>query len=564
MKNRYVIFVPALLAAAFTLLFLPASAQSRAVSREHSATGREPRAVTGAEVTVIMEMYTYPSSVSLEGEYVAGMLFGGSASYMWSEASGVVQVPGTGNGISETGMVGGSFSNGAVLYNGNNVETAGRWDPATQGWIFLGMNPAVPQTFSTDYNTGWDITADGTTVVGMQWYPNYDYSAFKWTQSGGYEMIGTGVGQGSRASGISADGSVVFGWAQVPSTSRSPVIWYNGQVIFIDDGQAGEAFGASTTGNYVTGTIGNSGFRWSPQGTITFSNTLVTGTITPTTVLNNGTVLGYIVTSWPPVPTARLAFVRDSLGILMTFNDYAEARGLEDAQQWIFYSINDATEDGNTLLGAGVTPQGQAVTFLIKFTPDVPVFTVNPQQISFGEITVDLQSDFHDLIISNTGTGTLQVNAVGLTGTNASRFVLQDNNTYPQLLGQGDSMEVSVAFAPLSATEHLAAVQMTTSLGNFQVPLSGTGIYGVGIAEEQEPAFRVYPVPAKNNLALTCRGGLEQIRIFNYTGQLQYSRSCSGEKNRIIVVDDFPVGLYRIHCTEADGSSHAASVIILH
>jgi hypothetical protein len=519
----------------------------------------KPGMVNSAEVTIITSSYTYPCAISAGGDYVVGVPFGGGASYFWSIATGFLQFPGSVNGVSDNGLACGSYYNSSLQYNGNDVQTAGTWDPATSQWTFPGMNPAVPQLFSTDYNAGWDITADGTTIVGMQWFQNFSYSAFKWTQANGYQMIGTGVGQGSRASGISSDGSVIFGWAAVPAASRTPVIWYNSQVYFINNNEYGEAFGASTTGNYVTGELGNSGFLWTPQNTTTFTNTLNSGALSPTTVLNNGTVFGYTYT----VPTSRRAFAKDLQGNMITFNDYAEARGLEDAQQWIFYSINDASADGNKLVGAGKTPQGLPVTFLIEFIEDLPVFAVTPQRIDFGEILVGMQSAFQKLVIKNAGTGNLLLNSLALGGSNVSHFMLQDTNTYPISLGQGDSAMVSVAFSPSSNGLKQAQLDIMTNTGNYQVPLTGTGVYGVGITEPQINTVSVFPVPANELIQVAYPGGLKNIKLFNGSGQLKYEQSYDGTSPITFNVKVYSNGIYRLQCTGSDGTKHTVSVVII-
>jgi hypothetical protein len=141
-------------------------------------------------VTILLNSYTYPTAISSDGTYVIGSPFGGGATYFWSAGTGIVNFAGDCFGVSDGGTVSGTYSNSSVLYNGNNVNTAGIWNHTNSTWTFLGMNPAVPNLFSTDYNVGYDITSDGSTVVGMQWYPNYSVSAFKWTQSGGYQMRG--------------------------------------------------------------------------------------------------------------------------------------------------------------------------------------------------------------------------------------------------------------------------------------------------------------------------------------------------------------------------------------
>ncbi|MEI6899560.1 MAG: choice-of-anchor D domain-containing protein [Bacteroidota bacterium] len=509
-------------------------------------------------VTILLNSYTYPTAISSDGTHVIGSPFGGGATYFWSAGAGIVNFAGDCYGVSDGGTVSGTYSNSSVLYNGNNVNTAGTWNHSNSTWTFLGMNPAVPNLFSTDYNVGYDITSDGSTVVGMQWYPNYSVSAFKWTQSGGYQMIGSGVGSESRANGISANGSVVCGWAQVGSVNRTPVIWYNSQVIFINNGLYGEAFGASTTGNYVTGSIDNEGFIWSPQGTVLFSNTLNSSSISPTSVTNDGTVFGYTNSN----PALRRAFARDPQGNLMLFNDYAAARGLPDAQLWTFYSINDVSADGLKVVGAGKNPAGASVTFLMEFIPEIPIFFITPSSLNFGEIPVGSQSAFSELKITNSGAGTLVIDSVKLSGGNSSHYILNDTNSYPLYLNVGDTSGLSVAFKPTSMGLKLASLQLFTNTGNQQVPLSGTGGYGIGIFEQKAGFIQVYPVPANDVIHVSSTRELESIRIYNDCGQLVYSGSGLGSSIVTIEVTDFKEGSYLLICKGRDGIIFRNSVIV--
>lgn len=324
-------------------------------------------------VTVLVNQYVFPYHMSNNGQHIIISAFGGGSAY-WSQATGLISFPGTAYGVSENALVGGYFNNPNLLYNGNPVQTAGFWTLATQQWTFLGMHPQAT-VFSSDYSSGWGISGDGITVVGMQYMSSYtNYKAFTWTQQGGYDLIGNTHTQGSRASGISTNGSIVYGWAQSGGLSRSPVIWHNGQMIFIDNTQGGEGFGASANGQFATGTLGGLGFLWSPNAPlVTFPNSINSGAMSPTCVTNDGTIFGFNNTAWPPIPTGRRAFARDNQGNMTTFNTYAESRGLPNAQAWTFYSINHVTPDGNKFIGAGITPQGQTISFLMEFPPLVTV-----------------------------------------------------------------------------------------------------------------------------------------------------------------------------------------------
>jgi len=359
-------------------------------------------------ISVMISEYTFPYDISENGQYVAISPFG-SGGMLWSEDNGLVIIQGeehTVQAVSETGIVSGTNRNPDYSVDDLNVQMAGFWNPQTQAWTYLGINPAAGEPIYSDYNSSWGMTADGQVTVGMQYLPGYNYKAFKWTVAGGYEMIGDLIAVNNRPNGISNDGSVVFGWADLPAASRSPIIWYNNEVIQIAPTEYGEASAASADGQFVAGYAGSEAFIWTPQnGTTFFANTLNSGGISPVAVMNDGTVVGYTAEGWPPFPDTRRAFARLITGELMTFNDYALSRGMANAPDWLFYSVNGVTPDGNKFIGAGITPEGQTVSFLLDFGAEIPSIVISPA--SLVQALNNGGTATQTLTIQNTGTGTL-------------------------------------------------------------------------------------------------------------------------------------------------------------
>lgn len=360
-------------------------------------------------LTIIYQEYTYPTAISADGRHVSGSQFGGLNSYLWTQFSGTIDFSGEAMDVADNGLVFGTY-NTEFTYEGLEVGTAGTWDRNTQQWQFLGMNPEVPEFFGSFYNTGYGITADGSTMVGMQWYADWSVKAFKWTQEDGYEMIGASIPYNSRANGISANGSVIYGWAE-PNWIRTAVIWFNDEIIYIDETQYGEASGSSASGNYVTGGIGSDGFIWSPtEGITLFQNTLNSGILSPSKVLDNGTIFGYTSEGFPPTPDTRRAFVRHPDGTMETFNEYVQSRGWFEASDWIFFSVNDVTPDGNKFIGAAELPTGQWISFMLDLQPDIPTIEVNPLTIT--ENLYVGQTSTQTIEIANVGDGFLLYNAL--------------------------------------------------------------------------------------------------------------------------------------------------------
>ena len=68
-------------------------------------------------------------------------------------------------------------------------------------------------TLGGDESWAYGVSADGSVVVGWARNAAGRSRAFRWTEAGGMQDLGTLGGNSSWALGVSADGSVVVGWA---------------------------------------------------------------------------------------------------------------------------------------------------------------------------------------------------------------------------------------------------------------------------------------------------------------------------------------------------------------
>jgi hypothetical protein len=246
----------------------------------------------------------------------------------------------------------------------------------------------------------------------------------------------------------------------------------------------------------------------------------------------------------------------------MTFNDYAEARGLENAQQWTFYSINDVTADGNKFLGAGKNPAGQNVTFIMEFPVLAPLISANPQSIDFGTHPAGTTSPFNDIVIKNIGGGLLELSGVTLGGLNTTQFILQDLNTYPVNLAFGDSIIVSAAFKPTATGNWQASVDISGPSASLQIPLTGTASPGVGFGENPAAQFTCHPNPASDILQISCPEEIKMIRVFNSLGQTVAEKPGMGSDRVNLTVKNLPGGYYHLICISASDRRYTQPVVV--
>jgi hypothetical protein len=543
-----------------------------------------------ATLTVLVNDYLFPYDISTNGDYIAISGFGEGGSFYWSEDEGLIPVTGTTYGISDNGLITGTYENPDYQYQGSNVNTAGNWSSASNAWTFLGINPNHPDITQPDYNSSWGIDAAGETVVGMQYYNGFNYTTFKWTSTGGYEMIGDPASQGSRPNGISRVGDVVYGWADINNTSRSPIIWANGTFNYIDPNNYGEAFAASYDGTYVTGTIGENVFIWENGGeTITFSNSLNTGVISPTCIMEDATVMGYTNESWPPFPDSRRAFVRHPDGSMETFNDYAETRGMADAQSWIFYSINDVTPDGNKFIGAGQDPFGNWATFLLDFGGATVTYALdleaNPTNggtvLGSGNyetgtmVTISASpangfnfinwTDESQSVISEAAEFDFEMpeNDVLLTANFELITYALTLNINPDNAGDvtgagnytaGETVTIEAVpttdFAFVNWTDGNEAIVSEEATYSFTMPandymLTANFTTTVGVATEQMLLKKPYPNPTSAYLNLELNQKAEYIKITNSLGQVVFENN-SPDLKQNIDVSNYNSGIYQL------------------
>ena len=137
------------------------------------------------------------------------------------------------------------------------------------------------------------------------------------------------------------------------------------------------------------------------------------------------------------------------------------------------------TEGGirtNTLVVDDDSP-GNPHTIQLTGLALVAGLAVSPTSLTFPVQALQTMSAAQN--VSLTAGQTVSINQIAISGTNAGDFT--ESNTCGASLGSGQSCKISVTFSPTALGSRVAAVSITTNLGIQTVPLTGTGVAGLGL-----------------------------------------------------------------------------------
>ncbi len=135
----------------------------------------------------------------------------------------------------------------------------------------------------------------------------------------------------------------------------------------------------------------------------------------------------------------------------------------------VFFTPDDAGPFNAVL---SVQSTGGTVVVSAYGTGLAPQLTAVPDTLAFDVIEVG-NTSYKNLVIKNTGTTLLNVNASTLTGEHAERFFVANLRFS---LTPGDSEVVSISFTPDMVGSFTAALELATNAGTRIVPLAGNGI----------------------------------------------------------------------------------------
>lgn len=313
-------------------------------------------------------------SVSDNG--VVSMHTSAGSVYIWTSGGGLVQIGSISNGYPAAGRTVVSNDGTKIASSVTNTVTGfneiSTYDVATSTWVNRGG--LVPTGWDGSVSSTWGMSTDGNTVVGLGFLTAANAHAVKWDEAGGMVDLGSIVaGRSSRANAISANGSVIVGWQDEPTGTRSGAKWVDGAETFITDGNGnnvGEAGGISADGNTIIGAGNPNPYVWNATNGLTYithpnASFFFKGGATGVSA-DGSKVIGYYRAFGAP-PMSGEGFIWTSETGRVNLNDYAVGLGI--ATNGVTMGLPLAiSQDGKKIAGVGMNASNQMVAFYLDLT----------------------------------------------------------------------------------------------------------------------------------------------------------------------------------------------------
>ncbi|MFA5667467.1 MAG: choice-of-anchor D domain-containing protein, partial [Candidatus Cloacimonadaceae bacterium] len=173
-------------------------------------------------------------------------------------------------------------------------------------------------------------------------------------------------------------------------------------------------------------------------------------------------------------------YTHDTSNTLAWFNNTVSLSAY--ASSTVYLRFRGVSNYGSGLCDFGIDD------VVVEDIPDDPIFSYTPESIDFGGHRVNDPTDYTNVMISNTGGGTLSLAAgdISLIGTDSNQFDFTTTTGFPANLTAGQSVTVPVRFAPTSVGNKNATLRINYGGDNYDVALSGNAVSEAALLESFE------------------------------------------------------------------------------
>lgn len=272
----------------------------------------------------------------------------------------------------------GISATGAVSALHNDPVQAGFWTDRSE-WTDIASAYGSPCGF--DYAGAWDISADGTTIIGLVWN-GCNAEAFRWDARGrgimtplevlGAPYPGSSTPPANRATVVADDGGMVAGFAQTDMVDRWPAFWRpdgTGELLTGNSPDApGEVLSISADGQVLAGTWGGEAFYWTEAGGTVLLGLLPGGDPFFDPLYANAIGAGgqlILGTSGNPFFSVQRAWVWTQAGGLQVLEEVVADAGLTLPEGYSLTGVVAVSADGTRVLGTATDDQFRSVSFVL-------------------------------------------------------------------------------------------------------------------------------------------------------------------------------------------------------
>lgn len=347
------------------------------------------------------------AGLSHNGRIATGVLatgFSGAPAWRWTPEEGIQMIDGFADAM---GMSAWAQPIAGATHDGNELIVAAiaYSNASVVGPVVIGAYPGGSQ-LDGFLSSAYGVSDDGV-AVGLAYDDTSNAIAFRWSTTEGMSRLPVNRPDTfSRANGISHDGSVAFGWNDQQDGYRTGVIWRDGKVTDLVDGQGnpvGEAYAASADGRVVVGggyytENGSEAWRWTeadgvqpigilPQGptpgmrpapsrqparldrkqpaTASAPDGFLPAESFAFAVSDDGNTAVGASGAWP----VRTASIWTPATGLVPLADHVAAAGVAIPAGWFLAAGTALSADGLTIGGWGLNPDGVMQAFVIDLHP---------------------------------------------------------------------------------------------------------------------------------------------------------------------------------------------------